>query len=79
MGELELRLLGDLEVVRDGQPMALPPSKKTRALLAYLAVRQRPFRREQLCELPRLFVGQATSERDQQVEARRSARLHVQG
>ena len=29
----------------------LPPSKKTRALLAYLAVVQRPQRRERLCEI----------------------------
>lgn len=51
MSGLELRFLGDLTVVRDGEPLALPPSKKTRALLAYLALSQRPFRREHLCEL----------------------------
>jgi DNA-binding SARP family transcriptional activator len=51
MSELKLNFLGDLEVIRDGKVMALPPSKKTRALLAYLAVNQRAFRREQLCEL----------------------------
>jgi DNA-binding SARP family transcriptional activator/tetratricopeptide (TPR) repeat protein len=51
MGVLELNFLGDLEVVRDGEAMTLPPSKKTRALLAYLALNQRPFRREHLCEL----------------------------
>lgn len=48
---LELGFLGDFEVRRDGQPQPLPPSKKTRALLAYLALQPRPFRREQLCEL----------------------------
>jgi len=51
MPALELRFLGDLEVVRDGERIALPPSKKTRALLAYLALNRRSFRREHLCEL----------------------------
>jgi DNA-binding SARP family transcriptional activator len=51
MAAIELRFLGDLEVVRDGRPVALPPSKKTRALLAYLALQPRAFRREALCEL----------------------------
>jgi DNA-binding SARP family transcriptional activator len=51
MAALELNFLGDLEVVRDGAAIELPPSRKTRALLAYLALKQRPFRREQLCEL----------------------------
>jgi len=51
MSELELHFLGDLEVIRDGEVLPLPPSKKTRALLAYLALNQRSFRRERLCEL----------------------------
>ena len=51
MAELTVRLLGDLEVIRDGTPVDLPPSKKTRGLLAYLALHERPLRREQLCEL----------------------------
>ncbi len=51
MGGLELNFLGELRVVRNGDPQALPPSKKTRALLAYLALQPRPFRREHLCEL----------------------------
>jgi DNA-binding SARP family transcriptional activator len=51
MTALELRFLGQIEVVRGGKPIALPPSKKTRALLAYLALNQRTFRREHLCEL----------------------------
>jgi DNA-binding SARP family transcriptional activator len=51
MSQLTLNLLGDLEVVRDGAVLPLPPSKKTRALLAYLAVQGRSFRREALCEL----------------------------
>lgn len=48
---LEVRVLGGLSVLRDGTEVALPPSRKTRALLAYLAVVDRPQRRERLCEL----------------------------
>ena len=51
MSELELRFLGDFEVLRDGKSLPLPPSKKTRALLAYLCLQRRRFRREHLCEL----------------------------
>lgn len=46
-----IRLLGELEVVRDGTPVPLPQSKKTRALLAYLAATARSHRRERLCEV----------------------------
>ena len=48
---LTIRLLGELEVVRGTETLALPPSKKTRALLAYLVVTRRTHRRERLCEL----------------------------
>jgi TolB-like protein len=48
---LEIDVLGDLQVLRDGAALALPPSRKTRALLAYLALTRRPHRREQLCEI----------------------------
>jgi hypothetical protein len=48
---LKLAVLGNFKVFRDGQPVPLPPSKKTRALLAYLAVVGRPQRRERLCEI----------------------------
>ena len=48
---LELRLLGPLEVNRAGTPLALPPSRKARALLAYLAMAGRPTSRSHLCEL----------------------------
>jgi TolB-like protein/Flp pilus assembly protein TadD len=48
---LNLRVLGDIEVERDGEPVALPPSRKTRALLAYLVVTGRPHRRDRLCSL----------------------------
>jgi DNA-binding SARP family transcriptional activator len=51
MTMLEIRLLGEPEVVRDGQAVPLPASKKSRALLAYLAVTGRAHSRERLCEL----------------------------
>lgn len=51
MSGLELRFLGDFEVLRGGLSLPLPPSKKTRALLAWLGLHERQFRREQLCEL----------------------------
>src|SRR6516164_4348686 len=48
---VEIRLLGELEVARDGRPLPLPASKKTRALLAYLAATARPHLRQSLCDL----------------------------
>jgi len=48
---LGLRLLGEIEVLRDGAREALPPSRKTRALLAYLAATGKPHRRERLCTM----------------------------
>lgn len=48
---LAIRLLGEIDVVREGERLPLPPSKKTRALLAYLALTGRPHRRERLCSL----------------------------
>src|SRR4051812_3023967 len=50
-GQLKIGVLGELCVVRDGKPVPLPRSKKTRALLAYLVVSGRPQRRERLCDL----------------------------
>lgn len=48
---LEIRLLGEFAVLRNGEACQLPPSKKTRALLAYLVATARPCSRERLCEL----------------------------
>jgi len=48
---LEIRVLGAFAVLRDGVPLQLPPSRKTRALLAYLAIDGRKHQRERLCEL----------------------------
>ena len=49
--ELEVRLLGELTLLRGGRPVALPASKKTRALLAYLIATGRAHTRESLCDL----------------------------
>lgn len=49
--KLEIYLLGELRVVRNGTDVPLPASKKARALLAFLAETGRPHRRERLCEL----------------------------
>ncbi len=49
--ELELRLLGPIEIWVGGERVALPRSKKTRGLLAYLAATGRAHRRERLCSL----------------------------
>lgn len=48
---LSLRLLGEIELRRGSRVLPLPPSKKTRVLLAYLALAPRPHRRERLCSL----------------------------
>lgn len=48
---LELRLLGELEVRRDGRPLPLPASKRSRALLGYLAATGRSHLRSHLCDL----------------------------
>jgi DNA-binding SARP family transcriptional activator/TolB-like protein len=44
-------LLGPLLVIQNGTPVPQPPSRKVRALLAYLAMAARPISREKLCEL----------------------------
>jgi DNA-binding SARP family transcriptional activator/TolB-like protein len=46
-----LLLLGPLQVIQNGAPLHQPPSRKVRALLAYLAMAPRPLTREKLCEL----------------------------
>src|ERR1044071_5409272 len=48
---LQLRLLGPLGVSRNGAAVALPRSRKVRALLAYLALARYPVSRSQLCRL----------------------------
>ncbi len=48
---LVLRLLGDMTLECNGEPRALPKSRKTRALLAYLALHGSAMRRETLCDM----------------------------
>jgi DNA-binding SARP family transcriptional activator len=48
---LSLRFLGEPGLWREGVAVPLPQSRKTRALLAYLAVTGRRHRRERLCSL----------------------------
>ena len=48
---LSLHFLDETRIVRDGAAVELPPSRKTRALLAYLAVTGRAHRRDRLCSL----------------------------
>jgi DNA-binding SARP family transcriptional activator len=50
-GRLEVRMLGPLTIRRHGTTLALPASRKVRALLAYLALARRPVSRTHLCEL----------------------------
>ena len=48
---IRLRMLGPLEVWRDARRVALPASRKVRALLAWLALSRRAVSRGQLCEI----------------------------
>lgn len=49
--EMEIRLLGAVRVLRSGKEVALPRSRKVRALLAYLAVENASVSRSRLCDL----------------------------
>jgi DNA-binding SARP family transcriptional activator len=48
---IEIRVLGELRVARDGAALALPASRRTRALLGYLAATGRAHTRQGLCDL----------------------------
>jgi len=48
---LRIQLLGPPRVLRDGEAVALPGSRKVKALLAYLALARAPVSRSQLCQL----------------------------
>jgi DNA-binding SARP family transcriptional activator/tetratricopeptide (TPR) repeat protein len=48
---LRIRMLGPLTIVRQDVVLVLPASRKTRGLLAYLALAARAVPREHLCEL----------------------------
>jgi len=49
--KLELRLLGGLRLLNKGRAVPLPASKKTRALLGFLALSPGPHSRSDLCDL----------------------------
>jgi pimeloyl-ACP methyl ester carboxylesterase/DNA-binding SARP family transcriptional activator len=51
MPQIRIRTLGEFAVLHDDEAVKLPASRRTRALLAYLALTGRPHRRERLCEL----------------------------
>jgi pimeloyl-ACP methyl ester carboxylesterase/DNA-binding SARP family transcriptional activator len=44
-------LLGEFRILRDGKAVPLPQSRKTRALMAYLALQRGPQRRDDLCQI----------------------------
>ena len=48
---LQLSLIGELRIEINGDPVALPPSRKTRALLAFLALADRPQSRDRLIQM----------------------------
>ena len=48
---LRIRLLGDLQVVREGRAVPLPASKRTRALLGFLVAADSAKTRQSLCDL----------------------------
>lgn len=51
MSAIDVRLLGPLAILRDGRAVALPPSRKVRALFGYLALSPQAAMRRHLCEL----------------------------
>lgn len=55
---LHVRFLGPLTIERDGAALALPSSRKVRALVAYLGLTPRPVTRDHLCEL----LGEGSSD-----------------
>lgn len=48
---VEVRILGQMAITREGVAVTLPTSQKVRALTAYLALAPRPVTRSRLCEL----------------------------
>lgn len=48
---LVVRLFGTLLIERDGRALPLPASRKTRAILGFLALAPRPVSRQRLCEM----------------------------
>src|ERR1700752_4098329 len=51
VGKVEVRVLGSVSVLRNGVAVALPRSRKIRALLAFLVVSPSASTRSRLCDL----------------------------
>lgn len=51
MIRISIQTLGELGIEHDDATIVLPASKRSRALLAYLALTARPHRRDRLCEV----------------------------
>jgi len=49
--DFRVQMLGPLVVAREGLAVAIPASRKVRALFAYLVLAPRPVLRSHLCEL----------------------------
>lgn len=49
--QISFQVLGALRLSRGSEALTLPQSKKTRALLAFLALNPKEYRRERLCDL----------------------------
>ncbi len=80
--DLQISLLGELRVCSGGVAVALPASRKARALLAFLVATGRPHRRERLCELfwglpddPKAALRWALSKLRRVVDAPERARI----
>jgi hypothetical protein len=46
-----MSVLGGIKVARGGKEFVLPASRKARSLLIYLAITERPHRRDRLCAM----------------------------
>lgn len=82
----QVRLLGPLVIERAGVAVALPPSRKARALFAYLLLSSRPVAREALADLlwplpsdPRGELRGALSRVRQMLEAAGAGQVHADG
>lgn len=82
---LEIALLGELSVRREGKPVGLPASRKTRALLGYLVASATPQPRSRLCELlwegpvdPRAELRWSLSKLRALLDGDRAARITLQ-
>src|SRR5215510_483617 len=83
---LRVQLLGPMAIMRDGLALALPASRKVRALFAYLALAPLPVARSHLCELlwdapndPRGELRWCLSKIRSIVDERGRRRVHTRG